>query len=271
MSKLVSTCTGIAVPPNKAVVGANAFAHESGIHQDGMLKHEETYEIMRPETVGARATLLVMGKHSGKHAFAARLAELGSPLDGDALLRAFERFKQLADKKKQIHDADLLALASSERAKAPAVWELDALQVSCGTIGMPTATVKLRGPEGKLVVEATVGTGPVDAAFKAVDKIVDLQVELIEYLVQGVTEGIDALGQVSVRVRPQAVSRAITAQLDEPRERTVHGHGADTDIVVASVKAYLAAMNRLLEQRSMDARVAEKRRTVATQEAAVQS
>ena len=247
VSKLVSTCTGVAVPPNKAIVGANAFAHESGIHQDGMLKHQETYEIMRPETVGARATQLVLGKHSGRHAFGTRLLELGSPLEGEALIRAFERFKLVAERKKQVHDADLLALATSERANAPELWKLVGLQVSCGTIGMPTATVKLLGPDGKEVVQASVGTGPVDAAFKAVDEIVRTPVELVEYLVHSVTAGIDALGEVTIRVRPAAAARTLSAQRDEARPRMVHGHATDTDVVVASVKAYLAALNRVAE------------------------
>jgi 2-isopropylmalate synthase len=247
VSKLVSTCTGVNVPPNKAIVGANAFAHESGIHQDGMLKHQETYEIMRPETVGARATRLVLGKHSGRHAFATRLTELGATLEGGALDRAFERFKALADRKKNVHDADLLALASSERAQPAAIYGLEGMQIGCGTVGLPTATVKLRGPDGRMFVHAAVGTGPVDAAFKAVDQIVGAPVELIEYLVHSVTEGIDALGEVSVRVRTVDGRQKIAPETEEARERTFHGHGADTDIVVASVKAYLAALNRVLE------------------------
>jgi 2-isopropylmalate synthase len=254
VSKLVSQCTGVNVPPNKAIVGANAFAHESGIHQDGMLKHQETYEIMRPETVGAVATRLVLGKHSGRHAFAARLAELGNPLEGEVLDRAFERFKALADRKKQVHDADLLALASSERAQPKSLYELDGLQVGCGTVGLATATVKLRGPDGRSYVHAAVGTGPVDAAFKAVDQVVRAPVELIEYLVHSVTEGIDALGEVSVRVRAGDGRKALAPQTEEERERFFHGHGADTDIVVASVKAYLGALNRVLEVGAVEQR-----------------
>src|ERR1044071_8717971 len=172
-SKLVSQRTGMVVQPNKAIVGANAFAHESGIHQDGMLKNQETYEIMRPEAVGASNTLLVLGKHSGRHGFVARLRELGHALEGEALDHAFKRFKVLADKKKRITDADLDALASSETARVPEFFSLDAVQVTCGTNGMPTATVRLIGPDKKLITHAAVGTGPVHAVFRAIDEMVE--------------------------------------------------------------------------------------------------
>jgi 2-isopropylmalate synthase len=253
LSRLVATCTGFQVPPNKAVVGGNAFAHESGIHQDGMLKHQATYEIMSPEDVGAAGTRLVLGKHSGRHAFAEQLATLGVRLDGGALDRAFERFKALADRKKHVGEADLLALASSERAAAEPRYALDGLQVGCGTMGMPTATVRLRSPGGDVSVHAAVGTGPVDAVFKAIDLIVGVRVALLEYQVQSVTEGIDALGQVSVRLRAGDASRrrVSSAQSDELRPQVVHGYGADTDIVVASAKAYLAALNRVLDDAAL--------------------
>jgi len=235
-SKLVSRCTGYPVPPNKAIVGGNAFAHESGVHQDGMLKNALTYEIMRPEDVGATQTTLVLGKHSGRNGFASRLTELGYPLEGEHLERAFARFKTLADRKKSVHDADLIALASGERAAAPELWSLEGLQVACGTVGLSTATVRLRGPDGASFVHAAAGTGPVDATYKAIDAIVKLPVTLLEFVVNAVTEGIDALGEVSVRVR-------------ENDTRPTHGHGADTDIVVASAKAYLAAINHTLARR----------------------
>jgi 2-isopropylmalate synthase len=196
--------------------------------------------------VGATGTRLVLGKHSGRHAFAEQLATLGARLDGEALDRAFERFKALADHKKHIGEADLLALASSERASAQHHFSLDGLQVGCGTMGMPTATVRLRGPGGNVCVHAAVGTGPVDAAFKAIDLIVGTRVALLEYQVHSVTEGIDALGQVSVRVRPGEAVRRVSSQGGE-RTSVVHGYGADTDIVVASAKAYLAALNRVLD------------------------
>jgi 2-isopropylmalate synthase len=188
---------------------------------------------MRPEDVGATKTTLVLGKHSGKHAFSDRLKELGYPLEGEALLRAFDRFKTLADRKKNVHDADLVALASGERAPAPEVYRLEGLQVGCGTIGMATATVRLKGPNGQSLVHAAVGTGPVDATYKAIDALVQIPVSLLEFAVNNVTEGIDALGEVSVRVR-------------EGEERPSHGHGADTDIVVAAAKAYLSAINHVL-------------------------
>ena len=246
-SKLVSKVTGMMVQPNKAIVGANAFAHEAGIHQDGMLKHEETYEIMRPETVGAAKTHLVLGKHSGRHAFANRLIELGYPISAEGLDKAFARFKKLADKKKRITDADLLALVSDELYQPKEFWKLEATQVGCGT-GMPTATVRLQGPDGNEHVAAAVGTGPVDAVYAAIQSIVDVPCELLEYTVQSVTEGINALGEVSVRIRSAAdtTQGRVNPQYEHTRARVFHGHGAHTDIIIASAKAYLAALNRIL-------------------------
>ncbi|MCG8419354.1 MAG: 2-isopropylmalate synthase [Proteobacteria bacterium] len=243
-SKLVSSCTGMAVQPNKAVVGANAFAHEAGIHQDGMLKHQETYEIMRPETVGASHSRLVLGKHSGRHAVKARLAELGYSMSQSSLDTLFSRFKELADKKKAITDADLEALASSGQYEREEVYSLEGLQVACGTIGMPTATVKLRGPNGVEEVRAAVGTGPVDATYRAIRDILGLDNTLLEFTVQSVTEGIDALGEVTVKVKGD--SKAANPQYETRATRTYLGHGADTDIVVASAKAYLAALNKAI-------------------------
>ncbi len=248
ISKLVSNYTGIMVPPNKAVVGANAFAHEAGIHQDGMLKNELTYEIMRPEMVGLSQSLLVLGKHSGRHAFKVRLSELGYELDDEELARAFRRFKALADKKKVITDADLQALLADELYQPPEVFALDGMQVACGTMGMPTATVRLSGPEGELHVHAAVGTGPVDAAFKAVDEIVGIENTLLEFSVHAVTEGIDAQGEVTVRIQGEDGPKAPNAQRDTGQPRTYGGYGADTDIIVASVKAYLSAVNKLLAE-----------------------
>jgi len=249
MSKMVSTVTGMTVQPNKAVVGSNAFAHEAGIHQDGMLKHNETYEIMRPETVGAAQTRLVLGKHSGRHAFAVRLRELGHAIEGEELDKAFARFKTLADKKKYLTDADLEALVASELYQAAPLYTLDGLQVACGSMGLPTATVRIVGPDGATQVRAAVGTGPVDAAFKAIDGIVETGCQLLEYLVQGVTEGIDAIGEVSVRIRGDGADSRVTAQgMTQPW--VFHGHGADTDIIVASAKAYLSALNRLLQAKA---------------------
>ncbi len=246
-SRLVSVRTGMVVPPNKAIVGANAFAHESGIHQDGMLKHAGTYEIMRPETVGASKTLLVMGKHSGRHAFGVRLKELGHVLEGEALEAAFQRFKTLADKKKRITDADLEALAATEVARGIEYYALDAVQVTCGSNGMPTATVRLRCPDGELRTQAAVGTGPVHAVFTAIDEIVKAPSELVEYTINAVTEGIDALGHASVHVRAIGNSDGrLNAQHGAGGATLLHGQAADSDVIVASTKAYLGALNRLL-------------------------
>ncbi|MEW6504942.1 MAG: 2-isopropylmalate synthase [Chloroflexota bacterium] len=246
ISKLVSNYTGMPVQPNKAIVGANAFAHEAGIHQDGMLKHSLTYEIMRPETVGATQSKLVLGKHSGRHALRTRLAALGYALDEAEMDQVFERFKHLADRKKTITDADLEALVSDELYQPREFFALDGLQVACGTMGMPTATVRLRGPDGQLHVSAAVGTGPVDAAYKAIDAIVKAPNTLQEFVVHAVTEGIDALGEVTVRIEGSDGMLQISPQREAEVPRTFGGYGADTDIVVASVKAYLAALNKLL-------------------------
>ncbi|WP_437760295.1 2-isopropylmalate synthase [Sorangium sp. So ce1389] len=253
VSRLVSAATGFNVQPNKAIVGANAFAHESGIHQDGMLKHQETYEIMRPEMVGVTQTRLVLGKHSGRHALRNRLEELGYHLDEAQLAAAFTSFKALADKRKHVTDPDIEAIVSTTRAQGPEVYTLDALQVACGTTGMPTATVRLRGPDGALHVRAAIGTGPVDAAYRAIDEIVRVPSSLIEFSVHAVTEGIDALGEVSVRVRADVTSSKRHPQHDASA-RVFHGHGADTDILVASAKAYLTALNRLLATYGVEAK-----------------
>jgi 2-isopropylmalate synthase len=246
VSKLVSNYTGFVVPPNKAVVGSNAFAHEAGIHQDGMLKHHQTYEIMRPETVGAQHTRLVLGKHSGRHALKARLQELGYLLNEADLDKAFERFKALADKKKVITDADLEALVSDEIFQPREFFTLDGLQVACGTMGMPTATVRLTGPGEREHVFAAIGTGPVDATYKAIDAIVQAPNTLLEFSIHAITEGIDAQGEVTVRIQSHDVSPTMNAQDETARARSFGGYGADTDIIVASAKAYLAALNKLL-------------------------
>ncbi|MGB8646079.1 MAG: 2-isopropylmalate synthase [Anaerolineae bacterium] len=234
-SRMVANYTSIPVQPNKAIVGANAFAHEAGIHQDGMLKNQMTYEIMRPETVGLSASQLVLGKHSGRHALQARLTELGYALGEADLNQAFKRFKELADKKKSITDADLEALIADEFYQPKEIYTLEDMVVTSGRPGMPTATVRLRGPDGASHVQAAVGTGPVDATYKAIDGIVGAPNTLLEFSVHAVTEGIDALGEVTVRI-----------QAREDDTRSLGGHGADTDIIVASAKAYLAALNKLL-------------------------
>ena len=245
-SKLVSNYTGMVVAPNKAIIGANAFAHEAGIHQDGMLKNQETYEIMRPETVGLSQSRLVLGKHSGRHAFRVRMEDLGFELSDDELERAFGRFKSLADKKKTVTDADLEALVADELYQPTEIYALDGLQVACGTMGMPTATVRLRDPEGELRVEAAVGTGPVDAAYKAIDNVVSVPNTLLEFSVHAVTEGIDAQGEVTVRIAEKLTHDGPEDEDPIEPQRTFGGYGADTDIIVASVKAYLAAINKML-------------------------
>ncbi len=233
-SRMVSNYTGMLVQPNKAVVGANAFAHEAGIHQDGMLKHSSTYEIMTPESVGLTQSRLVLGKHSGRHALKVRLQELGFNVEGDALNQVFRRFKELADAKKTVTDADLEALIADEFHGPEEIYSLSDIQVMCGTMGMPTATVKLAKVDGAELVQASVGTGPVDASYKAIDAIVKAPNVLIEYSVHSVTEGIDALGEVTVRIA------------SPDHKRSFGGYGAHSDIVVASVKAYLAALNRMV-------------------------
>jgi 2-isopropylmalate synthase len=245
VSKLVSNYTGIIVQPNKAIVGANAFAHEAGIHQDGMLKNNQTYEIMRPETVGVSQTSLVLGKHSGRHALNERMISMGYALDNEAMNKLFERFKTLADKKKTITDADLEALVSDELYQPKIIYTLDGLQVACGTMGLPTATVRLIGPDGQVHIHASVGTGPVDAAFKAVDAIVQTGSTLVEFVIHAITEGIDALGEVTVRIAGDTTLEETSQSENEP-VHTYGGYGADTDIIVASAKAYLSAINKML-------------------------
>ncbi|MEI7847207.1 MAG: 2-isopropylmalate synthase [Chloroflexota bacterium] len=246
ISKLVSNYTGMVVQPNKAIVGANAFAHEAGIHQDGMLKHNQTYEIMRPEDVGVSQSRLVLGKHSGRHALRARLAEMGHMLDELELDKAFARFKNLADRKKVITDLDLDALIADEFYRPRDVFALDGLQVACGTMGLPTATIRLRGPDGKIHTHACIGTGPVDATYKAIDSIVKTPATLLEFNIHAITEGIDALGEVTVRVQAKEGQQTMDAQKEVAYARVYGGHGADSDIIVASAKAYLAALNKLI-------------------------
>ena len=233
-SRMVSNYMGMPIQPNKAIVGANAFAHESGIHQDGVLKDAGNFEIMTPESVGLHQSKLVLGKHSGRHALKVRLEELGYKVEGDALMQIFTRFKALADAKKNVTDADLEALMADEFHKPQEFFKLGDFQVTCGTMGMPTATVRLFNSEGKEFVQAAVGTGPVDAAYRAIDQIINTPNTLIEYSVHSVTEGIDALGEVTVRIQ------------SPDGKRVVGGYGADSDIIVSSVKAYMSAVNRMI-------------------------
>jgi 2-isopropylmalate synthase len=231
-SRLVSELTGFAVQPNKAIIGANAFRHESGIHQDGVIKKAITYEIMDPKSVGIPASSLVLGKLSGRHAFKERLAELGYIMDEESLKHAFQAFKELADKKKEVTDRDIESLIAEELRTVTEVYHLDHVEVSCGNHNIPTATVRLIAPDGKSVADAALGTGPVDAVYEAINRIVKVPNKLTEFTVKSVTEGIDAIGEVLIRIESDGVSYS--------------GRGADTDIMVASAKAYMNALNRLL-------------------------
>ncbi len=237
-SRLVSARTGMVVQANKAIVGSNAFAHESGIHQDGLLKERSTYEIMDARTVGLAESSLVLGKHSGRHALKARLQDLGYELSNEDVSRIFLRFKDLADKKKQIEDADLLTLVMDMVQPEGERYRLKGMQVTSGDPGIPTAAVRIEDDKGELYEASAIGTGPVDAAYKAVDKITGGGHTLQEYVVQAVTEGIDAIAEVTVRITRDALAP------DSPR-RTFSGHGSNVDVIVASTLAYLNAINKL--------------------------
>jgi 2-isopropylmalate synthase len=229
-SRLVTKITGISVQPNKAIVGANAFAHESGIHQDGLLKEKSTYEIIRPESIGLRSAKLVLGKHSGRHAFKTRLKELGYVLTDEELNKTFESFKRLADQKKDIFDEDIEALISEDVAKVPEVYSLVDLYITSGINQKPTAVVKLRVGDD-MIDKLEYGDGPVDATYKAISSVTNTQSRLLKFEVKSITGGTDALGEVVVSL--------------EEDDRTVRGHGADTDIIVAAAKAYISALNKL--------------------------
>jgi 2-isopropylmalate synthase len=243
-SRLVEALTGMSVQPNKAIVGANAFRHQSGIHQDGILKMRETYEIMNAKDIGwpTQGGEIVLGKVSGRHGFKARLEQLGYDLTEEELSRAFMAFKELADKKAEIDDRDLEALVADKLRTTAEVFRLDSVQVTCGDHAQPTATVRLIGPDGGVRSDAAIGTGPVDAVYRAINRIVQVPNELTEFSVKSVTEGIDAQGEVTIRI--------------EADGRSYVGRGADTDIIVASAKAYMNALNRMLSvQRRQDAEV----------------
>jgi 2-isopropylmalate synthase len=230
-SRMVSKMTGMLVQPNKAIVGANAFAHESGIHQDGVLKHKLTYEIMDAQSIGLNDNLIVLGKHSGRNAVRTRLKELGYELSDDELNRTFVRFKEMADKKKEVSDRDLEAILNDEAQQVPELFRLEHVQVSCGDHACPTATVTVTTPDGQELSDAAIGTGPVDAVYKAINRVTGINNQLIEFSVQSVTAGIDALGEVTIRI--------------QQGDRIYSGHGANTDIIVASAQAYMNALNRL--------------------------
>jgi 2-isopropylmalate synthase len=229
-SRLVSKITGMAVQPNKAIVGANAFAHESGIHQDGILKEKLTYEIMTPKSVGIPKTSLILGKLSGRHAFRERLRELGYQLSEADLELAFNRFKQLADKKRDIYDEDIESIVVEEILRMSRRFKLVYLNVVAGNVGVPTATVQME-VDGRLIQEAGFGDGPVDATFKTIKKITRTRSKLLQFGINAITGGTEAQGEVTVRL--------------EEKGNTVIGQGADTDVIVASAKAYINALNKM--------------------------
>jgi 2-isopropylmalate synthase len=238
VSRLVSTITGFPVQPNKAIVGANAFAHESGIHQDGMLKHAGTYEIMTPESVGLMRSTLVMGKHSGRHAFKSKLKELGFELGDNALNDAFRRFKDLADKKKDVYDEDIVALVDDSVVRSNEHIKFVSLQVIAGSKGPQKADLELE-IGGVLQATSATGDGPVDACFNAIKQLFPHDAKLQLFQVHAVTAGTDAQAEVTVRL--------------EENGKTVNGQGADTDTLVASCKAYLHGLNKLLTKRQKTA------------------
>jgi 2-isopropylmalate synthase len=229
-SRLVSKITGMVVQPNKAIVGANAFAHQSGIHQDGVLKEKLTYEIMTPESVGITKSSIVLGKLSGRHAFRERLKDLGYRLSDSDLERAFSRFKQLADKKRDIFDEDIESIVVEEILRMPRRFKLVYINVVAGNVTVPTATVQME-VDGKLLQEAGFGDGPVDATFKTIKKITRTKSKLLQFAINAITSGTEAQGEVTVKL--------------EEKGNTVIGQGADTDVIVASAKAYINALNKI--------------------------
>ena len=232
-SKLVSSLTGVKCQPNKAVVGANAFAHESGIHQHGVLSEKSTYEIMTPESIGLKENKMVLGKLSGRHAFEERLKEMGFNLSAEEISKAFEKFKNLADKKKEILDSDIEALVQDEAFKVPQTFEMDSFQINSGNKLISTSVVKIiKGDQ--VFTEAATGDGPVDAAFNAIGKIIGVTLKLEDYNLRAVTEGNDALGEVSVRI--------------SLGDKISLGRGVSTDIVEASIMAYLNGINKMVQE-----------------------
>jgi 2-isopropylmalate synthase len=258
-SKMVTEYTGMPCQPHKAIVGANAFQHESGIHQDGMIKNKSTYEIMTPESIGLMrgesqsGAGIVLGKHSGRNAVGTRLRELGYDLPADKLNAVFDRFKQVAEKKKGgLEDEDLEALVTDQAGLQDALWQVTGLQVSTGMSGIPTATVKMRGPDHVERYVAATGTGPVDAVYKAIDQIVGVSVELESYQLSSVTEGIEALATTRVSIQAKRggpndeASTSMDAQTGLEKLRRFSGSGSDNDIVTSSARAYVSALNKML-------------------------
>ncbi|MBW3540486.1 MAG: 2-isopropylmalate synthase [Planctomycetes bacterium] len=240
-SRLVSGITGMLVQRNKAIVGQNAFAHEAGIHQHGILQERSTYEIMQPEDVGYVGTNLVLGKHSGRHAFRDRIQALGHTLDEATFQRVFDDFIALADKKKEVYDSDIVALIEDRRREVPEAWSIQGFHTSAGTGTIPTATVELNAADGQSHCDAAIGDGPIDAVFNAVERITGIESRLEDFQVRGVSGGKDALGEVSVEVTIDG--------------RQFFGKGISTDIIEASARAFLKAVNKAFAQR--ESRTAE--------------
>ncbi len=233
-SRLVSSLTGMTVQKNKAIVGANAFAHESGIHQDGVLKERSTYEIMKAEDIGQIPGQMVLGKHSGRHAFSNRLEELGYDLDREELDAAFKRFKELADKKKEVYDVDLETIVEEEVIDIPKAFDLEDIQIMCGNNILPTATVQLRSADN-VIKNASSGEGPVDAIYSAINEIIQEEPELLDYSIRSVSRGKDALGEVTVKLKVDGTE--------------LMGRGSSTDVLEASGRAYVDAINRMIYRR----------------------
>src|SRR5437764_8902347 len=231
VSHMVSALTGLSVQRNKAIVGKNAFAHEAGIHQDGVLKYRETYEIMDPASVGIPSSSLVLGKHSGRHAFKDRVQQLGYNLSDEQIEIAFVKFKALADKKKEVFDEDIEMLVDTQLELDKGLWELDGIQVMAGSNTIPTATVRIKDSNGVSAQDASIGDGPVDAIYSAIQRLTGVRCSLVDYRIRAVTKGKEAQGEVTI-------------DLDH-NGRKVRGRGVSTDILEASAKAYIAAINRL--------------------------
>jgi len=242
-SRMVSTLTGLVVQRNKAIVGENAFAHEAGIHQDGVLKKRETYEIMDPASIGIPKTSLVLGKHSGRAAFRDRVTHLGYTLTEPQIESAFEKFKNLADKKKEVFDEDIEALVDEQLEIREGLWELVGLQVTAGSNTIPTATVTLRDTSGQTVQDASVGDGPVDAIYSAIQRLTGIKMNLTDYRIRSITKGKEALGEANVEL--------------EHSNRKIRGRGLSTDILEASARAYIAAVNRLRSLSNRDKTVTQ--------------
>ncbi|MFH1709986.1 MAG: alpha-isopropylmalate synthase regulatory domain-containing protein, partial [bacterium] len=236
-SRMVSSLTGMLVQPNKAIVGANAFAHEAGIHQDGVIKEKRTYEIMDAQSIGIMESKLVLGKHSGRAAFAGKLKELGFELSKEEIEKAFMQFKALADKKKDVSDRDIEALISDEVLVIPEAYSLKSLDIRAGTIKKPTASIMLSF-KGRTIKATETGAGPVDAVYKAITKLTKVKIKLVDYVIQAITGGTDALGEVMVRISDGT--------------NIYSGHGSDTDILVSSAKAYINAINKLIHKKELN-------------------